>query len=182
MTAVHVAGDAPSSERPRPHPDIETAFVAPQTILYDDRSGSVYELSPSASAVWLLLDGEATVADVTLDLAEILGRSPGEVAPDVGTALADFRERGLLADDDGESAAGANDLAPSAPAEPPIPSAAATRLWLRHERADVGGQHRHARGTTPSSGSRTTTRSRPAGSVRPSPTGSTPATLSRSPP
>ena len=121
MTAVHVAGDAPSSERPRPHPDIETAFVAPQTILYDDRSGSVYELSPSASAVWLLLDGEATVADVTLDLAEILGRSPDEVAPDIGTALADFRERGLLADDDGESAAGANDLAPSAPAGRPYP-------------------------------------------------------------
>ena len=81
----------------------------------------MYELSPSASAVWLLLDGEATVADVTLDLAEILGRSPDEVTADIGTALADFRERGLLADDDGESAAGANDLAPSAPAGRPYP-------------------------------------------------------------
>ena len=43
MTAVDGAGDRRSLERPRPHPDIETAFVAPQTILYDDRSGSVYE-------------------------------------------------------------------------------------------------------------------------------------------
>ena len=46
-------------EPPRPHPAVETAYLAPEVVLWDGRHHQVHHLNPSASAVWLCIDGRA---------------------------------------------------------------------------------------------------------------------------
>ena len=52
----------------RPHEAIETAFLEPEAVLYDDRTKSVVRLNPSATAVWLLLDEASAPADIAAEL------------------------------------------------------------------------------------------------------------------
>ena len=54
-------------------------------------------LNPSASAVWLLLDGATTPAVIADELAEIVGLPADALASDVEAAVADFAAQGLLA-------------------------------------------------------------------------------------
>jgi PqqD family protein of HPr-rel-A system len=76
---------------------VETAFLAPEAVLFDDRHGEVHHLNPSATAVWLLLDGDLSLMDVAAELSDIFGVPESVVLPDVQTTVAEFRRRGLLA-------------------------------------------------------------------------------------
>jgi len=95
------------AERPRPHPSVETAFLAPEAVLYDMRHHQVHHLNPSASAVWLLIDGVASAAEIATELSEIFSAPYDVVRADVATAIDDFHARGLLdAGEEKPSAAG----------------------------------------------------------------------------
>lgn len=94
-------------ESPRPHPSVETAFLAPEAVLYDMRHHQVHHLNPSASAVWLLIDGVASADDIATELSDIFSAPYEVVRPDVAAAIEDFRGRGLL--DTGEEAPSAAD-------------------------------------------------------------------------
>ena len=64
---------------PNPRPEIETAFVAGEAVLLDVTNGAVYALNPSASAVWVLMDGDRrrpTSPDLS-DIVEVTGRCTG---------------------------------------------------------------------------------------------------------
>jgi hypothetical protein len=80
-----------------PDEAIETAFLEPEVVLYDDRSKAVVRLNPAASAVWLLLDGRTPPAGIAAELAEIVGAPPEQLLPDVEAAIAQFAEQHLLA-------------------------------------------------------------------------------------
>jgi hypothetical protein len=82
--------------RPTPHPAIETAFLENQAVLFDVRTGQVHELNPSASAVWLLLDGELTVEQIAAELHDLLGVPIETLRADAELIVADFARRGLL--------------------------------------------------------------------------------------
>src|SRR5262245_19628120 len=56
----------------RPDPDLETAFVGGEAVLLNVETGAVYSLNPSASAVWLLLDGVASVQAIADELREFV--------------------------------------------------------------------------------------------------------------
>jgi len=102
-----------SSVHPAPHPAVETAFLAPEAVLFDDRHGEIHRLNPSAAAVWLLLDGEQSIVDVAAELSDIFGVPEPVILPDVETTVSDFRRRGLLAGADrGESEAPADHEVP----------------------------------------------------------------------
>ena len=45
------AGEATVPARPAPYPDVETAYLRPEAVIYDDRSGTVIHLNGSAAAV-----------------------------------------------------------------------------------------------------------------------------------
>ena len=111
MTAAGTT-TAPDSMRPRPHGSVETAFLPPEVVLFDDRHGELHHLNPSASAVWLMLDGELSVDEVAAELSDIFSVPPGEILPDVEAAVEDFRGRGLL---DGSAH-------PIEPGSPPAPT------------------------------------------------------------
>jgi PqqD family protein of HPr-rel-A system len=84
------------SVTPAPNPAIETAFLVNQAVLFDERDGRVHELNPSASAVWLLLDGTLTLDEVAAELEELLGVDQATVRADLDAVVADFADRGLL--------------------------------------------------------------------------------------
>jgi len=85
------------TDRPAPHEGVDTAFLVNQAVLFDDRNGRVHELNPSASAVWLLLDGELSLDDVAVELHELLGVDRDVLRADIDLVVADFADRGLLA-------------------------------------------------------------------------------------
>ncbi len=80
----------------RPHPNIETAFVGNEAVLLNVDSGEVFALNPSASAVWLLLDGELPATAIADDLADIVGLPRSALLPDVEAAIDRFAQQGLL--------------------------------------------------------------------------------------
>src|SRR5437016_3721124 len=59
-------------DRPARHPSVETAVFETEVVIYDDRSGMVHHLNPSASSIWLLLDGRPLAAVI-----DALTQSPG---------------------------------------------------------------------------------------------------------
>ena len=66
-------------------------------MLLDVTNGAVYALNPSASAVWVLMDGRSSTTDIVSDLSDIVGVPADVLAADVELALADFAWQGLLA-------------------------------------------------------------------------------------
>ncbi len=86
---------------PVPHPAVETAYLAAEAVLYDQRTGRVYRLNPSASAVWMLLDGTADTEAIAADISEIFEVPVDQVTSDVATAVEQFAAQGLLLLDDG---------------------------------------------------------------------------------
>lgn len=82
-------------DRPARHPSVETAVFDTEVVLYDDRSGMVHHLNPSASAIWLLLDGRP-VAAVIDTLSQTTGVSRDDLRRDVMRAIAVLRDADLL--------------------------------------------------------------------------------------
>jgi hypothetical protein len=85
-----------TDEPPRAHPAVETAFLAPEAVLWDGRHHQVHHLNPSASAVWLCIDGELTADQIAAELSEIFETPLEVIRPDVDSALAEFLRLGLL--------------------------------------------------------------------------------------
>ena len=90
-----------SETAPRTHPAIEAAWVVDRYLLFDERDGVVHELSPSASAVWHLVDGATTGAAIAEELSRQVGR---DISADVHVAVTDFARLGLLSDAAGDQA------------------------------------------------------------------------------
>lgn len=84
-------------DRPTRHPAIETAVLGTEAVLYDERSGAVHHLNPSACAVWMLLDGHP-VDDIAERLSEATGAPQAEILRDVVRVIADLRAARLLGD------------------------------------------------------------------------------------
>ena len=81
------------------HAAIETAWVVDRHLLFDERDGVVHELSPSASAVWGLIDGVRSEGEIVRSLTRAFGQ---DLSEDVRQVLDDFRGLGLLSDGGGE--------------------------------------------------------------------------------
>lgn len=82
-------------DRPARHPSAETAVFETEVVVYDERSGMVHHLNPSASAIWQLLDGRL-VAEVIDTLTRATGVPREEIGRDVVRAIAELRDANLL--------------------------------------------------------------------------------------
>ncbi|MGQ0668351.1 MAG: HPr-rel-A system PqqD family peptide chaperone, partial [Actinomycetota bacterium] len=68
-----------------------------EAVIYDERSGDLHHLNPTATLVFQLLDGSATIRELSADIAEAFGLNPEEVEGQVRALVRRFRR----ADDHG---------------------------------------------------------------------------------
>ena len=64
--------------------------------LYRADVDAVLVLSPTAADIWQLIDGEASVDDISATLAVAYAADPTVVRSDVLRTVADLRDRGFL--------------------------------------------------------------------------------------
>lgn len=88
------------TEDPQADPAVLTRVLDGEAVLFDSRTGTVTHLNPSASAVWMLLDGTQPLPGVVSELAGIFDAPLEVILPDVAAAVADFGARGLLMTND----------------------------------------------------------------------------------
>jgi hypothetical protein len=81
---------------PRQEASISEYEVQDDIVLFEPRGASAHVLNGTAAVVWRLCDGEHGSEDIAATLAGLYGREPSSVLADVRSALAAFRDAGLI--------------------------------------------------------------------------------------
>lgn len=66
------------------------------TVLYDEKEDKAYSFNFTASFIWVLCDGNHSVYDISLLLAEHFGKNVDEVLPDVKALIGEMKAMGML--------------------------------------------------------------------------------------
>ena len=85
-----------AATRPRARADLTVVELDGEAVIYDERSGELHHLNGSATLIFGLLDGTATVRELAADVAAAFGVPAGEVASQIRALLRQFRSLGLL--------------------------------------------------------------------------------------
>jgi hypothetical protein len=88
----------PRSYRPAKCADVLELDMGDGLILYNHDSSLVHHLNPSASLVWNLCDGEATVGQLATEIAEEYGLKGPDVLEQVSAVIAEFDALDLIED------------------------------------------------------------------------------------
>jgi PqqD family protein of HPr-rel-A system len=83
--------------RPRIRSGLAVEELDGEALIYDEESGQLHHLNPTATLVFTLCDGNATVREMTTDISELYEMPPDEVEPQVRTLIREFRTAGLIA-------------------------------------------------------------------------------------
>jgi hypothetical protein len=83
-------------EIPQHHPNIIWRVLDDGVVVVSPQQGQVRVLNPVGTAVWGLIDGRRTVADLAAALTEQYDVSLEEAGRDLRAFLAELTERGLL--------------------------------------------------------------------------------------
>lgn len=99
-------------ERPRTRADLTVVELDGEAVIYDEINGDLHRLNPTATLVFSLLDGSATVEDLALDIAKAYGMPVDEITAQVRELANQFAASHLLvgtepdpADTDGDDGA-----------------------------------------------------------------------------
>ena len=93
--AVTEPGFAPS-DTPLGVDGVETAVFDGEAVLFHESAAMVHRLNAVAGAVWLLCDGETTVASMPDELAGVFGVPAGDLVGPIDEALDGLAAAGLL--------------------------------------------------------------------------------------
>ena len=77
-------------------PDVVGVNVDGEMVLYDDSRRVMHRLNPTATAIWLCLDGSGTLAEIALDMADVYRVDPAQVLSGVIDMVREFGSKGLL--------------------------------------------------------------------------------------
>ena len=83
--------------KPRVRSDLTIVELDGEAVIYDEASGDLHHLNPTATLVLGLCDGTATGRQLAADIAEAFGLPHERVVADVHAALREFRRSKLLA-------------------------------------------------------------------------------------
>lgn len=83
--------------RPKVRDDLTVVELDGEAVVYDETSGELHHLNPSATVVFGLLDGTATVHELALDMADAFGVPVEEMESQVRELTRRFRALGLIA-------------------------------------------------------------------------------------
>lgn len=92
--------------KPRIRDGLAVVELDGEAVIYDEDSGNLHHLNPTATVVFALCDGSATVREMAGEIAEAFGVPAEQVEPQVRTLLRRFRKQELLTN--GESRGNGN--------------------------------------------------------------------------
>ena len=90
-------------QRPRAREDLSVIELDGEAVVYDEASGDLHHLNPTATVVFSLCDGTVTARELAEEIAEAFGESPVEVERQVRRLLRQLRAQGLLVTGDAAS-------------------------------------------------------------------------------
>ena len=67
-----------------------------EAVIYDEETSDLHHLNPTATIVFGLCDGSATIPDIATDISEAFGVPVNEVEAQVRTLIRQFRKVDLL--------------------------------------------------------------------------------------
>jgi PqqD family protein of HPr-rel-A system len=82
--------------RPKVREDLTVVELDGEAVVYDEASGELHHLNPSATLVFGLLDGTATVRELAVDVSDVFGVPADEVETQLRGLVRSFRRLGLL--------------------------------------------------------------------------------------
>jgi PqqD family protein of HPr-rel-A system len=82
--------------KPKVRQDLAVVELDGEAVIYDEAAGSLHHLNPSATIVFRLCDGSATVKELAADIAAAVDIETAEVERQIRSALKQFRDEGLL--------------------------------------------------------------------------------------
>jgi PqqD family protein of HPr-rel-A system len=88
----------PAAYVPTKRADVLELDMGDGVILYDDTSSLVHHLSPSASVIWQLCRGDASLGTLADEIAEELRQDPDRVRTELSALLAELDALGLIED------------------------------------------------------------------------------------
>jgi PqqD family protein of HPr-rel-A system len=68
-----------------------------EVVIYEEASGSVHSLNPTATLVWQCLDGKSPLRDIAADFAEVFEIDPSSAERQIVGLVREFGRQGLLA-------------------------------------------------------------------------------------
>jgi hypothetical protein len=87
-----------SEYTPRKRADVLELDMGDGVVLYDPGSRLVHHLNPSASLLWSLSDGEASVGQLAVEISEELHLEPSQLHEQFVGLVAEMDALGLLTD------------------------------------------------------------------------------------
>jgi hypothetical protein len=82
--------------RPRQQSELVQVEIDGETIVYEFHSQTLHRLDQRGTLVWGCLDGTATVAEISRDIAEIFGADESSVRSDVEALVTQLHTANLL--------------------------------------------------------------------------------------
>jgi PqqD family protein of HPr-rel-A system len=81
---------------PRVREDLTVAVLDGEAVVYDDVAGDLHHLNSTATVVFQLLNGDATVEELAADLADAYGMPQDDVAVQVRDLVRSLADQHLL--------------------------------------------------------------------------------------
>jgi PqqD family protein of HPr-rel-A system len=81
---------------PRVRTDLTVVVLDGEAVIYDEESGDVHHLNPTATLVFQMLDGAVTVAELADDVAAVFELEPAEATAQVQALVDELADAGLI--------------------------------------------------------------------------------------
>jgi hypothetical protein len=82
--------------KPKARDDLAVVELDGELVIYDEEQGNLHHLNPTASLVFSLFDGSATVKEHARDIANVYGMPIEEIEQQIRALIRQFRKSGLL--------------------------------------------------------------------------------------
>ena len=76
--------------------DVDWVVAGDEAVLFDSRSGELFELDRWATSIWSRLDGTATIDQITESIASATGEAPKRIRDDIENFCASLADLHLL--------------------------------------------------------------------------------------
>lgn len=85
--------------RPRVREDLAVVEIDGEAVVYDEHNDDLHHLNPTATVIFGLFDGSATIRELSKDISQAFDVPAHDVETQVRALLRQFRKVGLMTPD-----------------------------------------------------------------------------------